>query len=193
MKYFLILNLLFIVSCASKPKLIKVVSSYKYGLEVAENSDDLIYEFTPVGDFCIRTSSNISNQQSLISSRSNNTHVRHSYNVDEIILWLNKLNNCNDKSHVIYLNNIESKIWYFERMRNNGYSLQIKISANKACKNESVEFSSTSKKSISKSGKLIGLGVISENKKQSLIAAVIVSAYYEAISNIHDQIQEQCN
>jgi len=193
MKYIIILILFVTNSCTPKPKTIKVVSSYKYGIEIAENSDNLIKNLIPIGDFCLKNNLNETGLLPLISSRANkNAHIRYNYNAEDLILWINKLNNCTNSSEIIYLNSIKSKITYFERMRHNGYVLNINIKANKSCNKKISEFSSMSKKSIAKFGKLISLGAISENKTQSLIATIIVYAYYDAISNIYSQIKKRC-
>lgn len=203
MKYIIILSLLVLVSCNKKPKTIKVVSSYQYGLDIAEPSNFRsqynvvpVEDFVPIGDFCLKKSPKITDIQPLASAKAKRDPDRYKtlydYNITEIISWLNNLNNCNDKSDIIYIKAIELESLYYEAMRNNGYSLEVKIRANKRCNKVDTEFSSVSNKSIYKPGKLLTLGVLSEKKVQSLIAAIIALTHYEAIADIYKQIDKQC-
>lgn len=204
MKYIIILSLVVLASCTTKPRTIKVVSSYQYGLEIAEPSNFRsqynvvpVENFVPIGNFCLKKSPKIADIQPLASAKAKRDPKRYkilyNYNITEVILWLNNLNNCNDKSDIIYLKTLESEILYYEAMLHNGYSLEVNISTDKKCNEVDTEFSSTSKKSIYKPGKLRTFGALSEKQAQSLRAALIALTHYEIIADIYKQIDKQCN
>jgi hypothetical protein len=186
MKYTLLLmTCIFVQSCSKSIKTIKVSENYQYGIKISDTSDLNIGTF-PMGGFCIKLD---------INSKNNNKPIKYPYynfEIEDVINLFNVLNSCKTGKENLFIKSYESKHGYYGRARLNKYTTEITLEVAHKCEKGINVYSSFKKSSIEKHGKLISLGVISENNSQALIAATIFLSFYEALSEIINKINKDC-
>jgi len=181
----LTISFLLVVSCTPKPNTIKL-SNYQYGLEAAE-SIDLIDNLTPIGNFCLENNIE-SNEEQLLIPKKYYKYIHYKYELDEVISWLNNLNECGVDSPVIFFDKVVSNNKNYHKKRINEYSSYISLSTNYLCSLSSGKFISQASQKLTKHGLML-----SEKKNQAIMSATVILAFHAAVSDIYDQIKRRCN
>ncbi len=178
---------IFISSCASKYPMKMDLEDYKYGLKITNSQicTDGLFKSK-----CVEFSSEIPEVHNL----------KRVYDGEIMYLFENKLllknynvnANCRDKIKPILITKFNSSYSWDGRMRLNYYSAKVSVEAVSDCNDLSEKFVSVQERSLKKHGKMITLGVIGERKTKAMISAVIVLAFDAAVTELYNQIEQQC-
>jgi len=173
--------------CVSKYPLKVNIDDYKNGLEITNSIVKTRNIFN--SKVCILLDSSIPITQELKDYYDKD--VLYTFENKQLVEKYQNNDGCNSEN-IIKITNIESKYSWDGMMRLNLYKTEISLESTYKCNNKNIKFTAIKEKKLKKHGKLIGLGIINERKTQALIAATIVLAFDEAISDIYNQIKSQC-
>lgn len=171
-------------ACSNKAHNVRIAENYKHGFSISQ-TPELFEKLTKIGDFCIKLNSDAERFQPLIRKGGNTFY--HGFNIDELVMVMNHLNNCSGIQTAINVEKVHSEIEYFSRKRYNGYVVSVKILGNYDCNLERHEFIATADSGLE------NLSFIGVNERNALIASTVVSAFYKAIVETHGKMTLACH
>jgi len=184
---YMVIPLSLLCGCVSKYPLKINIDDYKKGLEITNSivptenifNDNICVEFDP----------SISIVQQL--KRQIDDEVFYTFENRKLIKKYQNNDGCHSENSIRIIN-IESKESWDGMFRLNLYRAEISLETTFNCNNKISQFNSTQKSKLKKHGRLISMGIIKKNDELVLVAATVVLAFDEAISDIYKQIDKQC-
>lgn len=183
---YILISLGLLNGCVSKYPLKVNIDDYKKGLVLTNSIVKTRNIFN--NKVCIVLDSSIPLTQELEDY--NNKDVLYTFENKQLIEKYQN-NDCNPEN-IIKITNIESKYSWDGMMRLNLYKTLISLESTYKCDNKIIKLKAIKEKKLKKHGKIFELGIINEKNTKALIAATIVLAFDEAISDIYNQIKSEC-
>lgn len=178
---FLILTLFMVAGCAAKKVQSIRLNDYKTGLEIADNSEK---SKPHIKNYCVEFSSNIPDTLFVRKFRSaKGDKPFFEFKADDLKNQYNEYKTC-DENNIIQVSEIDLKFRWKGSMRLNNYRAKAHVKSEYYCGSDVVEIESYGESWLTKTGKMVRLGLVKKDSDAKLTSAAIILAFNNSVNDL---------